>query len=169
MRQAKEWPPEVIALIQVVGECFANALERRQTDRALRDRKVRLQAALREAEEARDKIDAIVRSLKAGVIATDREGRIALMNRAAETILGQPAGSLLGHPAAEAIPVAALREQIVATVRGTANLAPAEWESGTTPERASSRHRLTAWVVTRGSPAQSPCSTTSPANGRSTG
>ncbi len=55
--------------------------DRKQAEEALKK-------ALTDAEAARDKIDAILKSVADGLIVTDLENRIVLMNRPAETMLG---------------------------------------------------------------------------------
>ncbi len=80
--------------------------ERREAEEALRRSEEALMAALAEARESRDKVDAILKSIADGLIVTDRNGRVTLMNRAAEQLLGIsfaeaincPIHMVLGHP-----------------------------------------------------------------------
>ncbi len=58
--------------------------------------------ALADAEAARDKIDAILRSVADGLIVTDLDTRIVLMNRAAEKLLGVRFEDIVRQPAPEA-------------------------------------------------------------------
>lgn len=57
-----------------------------------------LHQALNEAEKARDWIDRIVMSISDGLIVTDGDNRVVLMNRAAEKMLGVPMNQSLGRP-----------------------------------------------------------------------
>jgi PAS domain S-box-containing protein len=70
--------------------------ERRRAEEMVRN-------SLAEAEAARDKIDAIVKSVPNGLIVTDLGGRITLVNRAAESMLGASQEELLQRPAGEVI------------------------------------------------------------------
>ncbi len=60
-----------------------------------------LQEALTESENARNHIDTIIRSVAEGLIVTDNEHRILLMNPAAEVLLGAACRELLHQPIAE--------------------------------------------------------------------
>ncbi|MCX8085783.1 MAG: PAS domain S-box protein [Rhodocyclaceae bacterium] len=70
----------------------------------------RLSDALAHARQARDEVErqriemaTMLDTLSDGVYATDLEGRITFMNRAAEAILGHPADAVIGQNAHEAI------------------------------------------------------------------
>jgi PAS domain S-box-containing protein len=121
VRQAKRWPPEIILLLRVVGECLANALERRRRDRELR-------LALIEAEEGRTNIAAILRSLGAGLLATDGEGRIMLMNQVAHDMLGLTVAPVSGRRLAELPVEAGLKGQVAAVLAERASAEAVEWE-----------------------------------------
>lgn len=60
--------------------------------------------ALKEAREARMKIDGILKSVLDGLLVTDREGRVVLLNGAAETLLGINASQIIGQPV-ESLPI----------------------------------------------------------------
>jgi len=64
-----------------VADMLAVGIERHRTDQAL-------QTALSEAENSRDNIDAILRSVIDGLIVTDLDEHITLINQSAERILG---------------------------------------------------------------------------------
>lgn len=112
VRRRKDWSPEIVQLLRLVGEFFANAFERRRRDRALR--------------ENRERIAAILRSLRAGLVGVDQEGRITLLNKPAAVILGlegmDPRGRLLSD-----LPVEPLLQDQIAAVLAGRNPAPAEW------------------------------------------
>lgn len=57
----------------------------------------RLQEAIVEQEEEREKLSQVLANMSDGVIATDREGRIILMNRSAEDMLEVKVGDVLSH------------------------------------------------------------------------
>ncbi len=89
----------VVDAIATVADQIAVDIERRWATDALR-------TALRDAEASRDKIDAILKSAADGLIVTDLQQRITLLNRAAEELLGvplgqagqRPLGQVLHHP-----------------------------------------------------------------------
>ncbi len=57
-----------------------------------------LQRALRETEDARREIDAILKSVADALVVTDHAGRITLMNRAAEELFGLEVSRAIGRP-----------------------------------------------------------------------
>lgn len=56
-----------------------------------------------ELKEAGDKIGAILKSVPHGLLVTDMEQRIVLMNRAAESLLGSPLKEMFGRPLQAAV------------------------------------------------------------------
>jgi len=62
------------------------------------ERSKKLKRALYDAEEARNKIDGILKSVSDGLIVTDTYSRVALMNRAAEDLLGVRFSEVIDHP-----------------------------------------------------------------------
>jgi len=72
-----------------------------------------MKIALAEAEESRDKISAILGAVVDGIIVTDLESRIVLMNPALEKILGLPLEHTFGRPVAEVIKDSSLRDYLV--------------------------------------------------------
>lgn len=101
----------VVDAIATVADQIAVDIERRWATDALRE-------ALRDAEASRDKIDAIVKSAADGLIVTDRQQRITLLNRAAEELLGIPIGQALQQPVAAVVQHPRLREHLEALLAG---------------------------------------------------
>ena len=79
----------------------------------------RIQEMMAELEGERGKMARVFAQMADGLVVSDAEGRIVMMNPAAERILGAPAGDCLGRPLAEAVPLPEL-----------AGLAAAARESG---------------------------------------
>lgn len=72
--------------------------------RQLRAQREALLANTRQIEERRRLFDSVLSSVTAGVIGLDAEGRIAFVNRAAETMLGLPSAAAPALPLSEAVP-----------------------------------------------------------------
>jgi len=72
----------------------------------------RLNQALYEAEEARDRIHGILQSVADGLIVTDINNRVILMNRAAEDLLGVRFSEVVDRPIDFAIQKKTLRDRI---------------------------------------------------------
>ena len=72
----------------------------------------RLNQALYEAEEARDRIHGILQSVADGLIVTDINNRVILMNRAAEDLLGVDFSEVVDRPIDFAIQKKTLRDRI---------------------------------------------------------
>ena len=72
----------------------------------------RLNQALYEAEEARDRIHGILQSVADGLIVTDINNRVILMNRAAEDLLGVDFSEVVDRPIDFAIQEKTLRDRI---------------------------------------------------------
>ncbi|MFA5515687.1 MAG: PocR ligand-binding domain-containing protein [Desulfuromonadales bacterium] len=88
----------------------------------------RLKQALKEAEMAREKIDAILKSVPDGLVVTDLSDRIVLMNQAAERHLHlSPSPFSLRH-IDYLLAEKGLREQIVATRETESEQGLFEWE-----------------------------------------
>jgi len=87
-----------------------------------------LAKALKDAEQAREKIDAILKSMTDGLLAVDTEGRIQLMNRVAEKIAGIAPDSGLARPLEKVIAEKGLVEQIGRTLKGKGRGKPLEWK-----------------------------------------
>ncbi len=69
-----------------------------------------LETALALAEDARDNLSAILASVNDGIVVTDRENRILLMNRAAEEVLGVEYEKVRNQPIHYAIQDGTLRD-----------------------------------------------------------
>ncbi|MHB8975081.1 MAG: PAS domain S-box protein [Trichloromonadaceae bacterium] len=101
----------VIDAIATVADQVAVDIERRWATDALRE-------ALSDAEASRDKIDAILKSVADGLIVTDQQQRITLLNRAAEDLLGIPMGQALQRPLATVVQHPRLREHLDSLLAG---------------------------------------------------
>jgi PAS domain S-box-containing protein len=86
----------VQAAIASVADMIAVGIERHRAEEAL-------QSALCEAEEGHDNIDAILRSVVDGLLVTNLEDRVILINQAAEHLLGISFRSACGLPVAKAL------------------------------------------------------------------
>lgn len=75
---------------------------------------------LAEVTELKNLMDNVFASIASGVITTDIEDKITLMNRAAEAILGQASNQLVGHPLKESLkPIAETISPHIFNVRTT--------------------------------------------------
>ena len=81
-------------------------------ERMVEERTEKLSRALQETEEGRDKIDVILKSVADGLIVTDRQNRVVLMNKAAEELLNIRLSDMIGRPIDFAIEDKTLREKI---------------------------------------------------------
>lgn len=77
----------------------------------------RLQVSLNEAEEAREKIDAILSSVSDGLIVTDNARRVVMMNQAAEEILHSDLATAFSRPVVELCRDAAFHEHLAGARR----------------------------------------------------
>lgn len=80
--------------------------------------------SLTEAEEARDKVDAILKSVPLGLIVTNMQGRIILMNRIAEKSLGQSFEELKYQPIESALQEIPFQNHFAAAITGQGNSEP---------------------------------------------
>jgi len=71
-----------------------------------------LNRALLDTEDARDRIDGIIKSVADGLIVTDTSNRIVLMNRAAEDLLGVRLSEVFDRPVDFAIQEKTLRDKV---------------------------------------------------------
>jgi PAS domain S-box-containing protein len=85
-------------------------------ERMVEERTQELNEALSDAEQARDRIDGILKSVGDGLIVTDIYNRVILMNRAAERLLGARLSEVIERPIDFAIEDKTLREQIKTTL-----------------------------------------------------
>lgn len=87
----------------------------------------RLQQTIAEITAERTKLEAIVSGMTDGVVATDRHGRLLLLNRAAAEMLGTDPAHALARPASETIRsdrLPAMLTEATASGRGTAEELP---------------------------------------------
>jgi len=80
------------------------------------ERTKELNHALYDTEQARDRIDGILKSVGDGLIVTDLYNRVILMNRAAEDLLGVRLSDIINRPIDFAIEDKTLRERIKNTL-----------------------------------------------------
>ncbi len=92
-------------------EEYSTTLEKR-----VEERTKELNESLKETAEARDRIDGIVKSVADGLIVTDIENRVILMNQAAESLLGIRFSEIVGKPIDFAIEEKTLREKVTQTL-----------------------------------------------------
>lgn len=115
--------------VNFMGEPAVLCLTRDITER--RKAEEAQKRALDEAEEAREKIDAILKSVGDGLLVSDSSGRIVLMNQAAERLLGISLAAAPSRHIDALLPEERVRRQIVATRTFGEGQAPIEWEVGT--------------------------------------
>ncbi len=72
----------------------------------LQKKQVELHTERQYTQQIRSQLDYVLLSMKSGVIAVDRRGRITVFNRAAEAITGLPAQKVLGKPYANTVQAA---------------------------------------------------------------
>ena len=83
------------------------------TDITLRKRtEENLRRTLQEAEDARNKLNAILASVPEGLLVTDLHDRVVLMNRAAEELLAVPQEEALGQPIEGVIKETVLQDRL---------------------------------------------------------
>ncbi len=105
------FPVEIrLSRLDLEGAPLYSALVRDVTDRQRQEAKVH--EALRQAEEGRDRITAILQSVADALIVTDREGRILLMNRSAELLTGAICAAVAGIPLASILEQEPLRLEL---------------------------------------------------------
>ncbi len=88
-----------------------------------------LHRAFIEAEEARDKIDAILRSIIDGLVVTDKNGRIVLINRKAEMFLRVESQLVIDQKVDKAITQKVLVKEILSALHGDHVEGIVEWEN----------------------------------------
>ena len=92
----KQWLKDNIALLQTLGDILGSTIARQRAEKARRK-------ALTQAEEARDMIEAILKSVSDGLIFTDMDDRIILMSASVEVMLGKKSSEILLQPLDAAI------------------------------------------------------------------
>jgi two-component system, sensor histidine kinase and response regulator len=86
--------------------------ERRSLARQVEEKTRDIQVALEQSEGARDRIDAILKSIGDGLVVMDAQQRVLSMNRSAEEMLGVQLSDLIGQPLELAIEEETLRAMI---------------------------------------------------------
>jgi PAS domain S-box-containing protein len=86
-----------------------------------------LKAALVEAEAARDRTDFILRSVADGLVVVDLQGRLTLMNRAAERISGLRQDEAVSRPISSVFREMSFTGQICAILAGVREEQTIEW------------------------------------------
>jgi len=114
---------QVVAVISVARDITDRKLaEQKIKDYAdnleamVEERTKELNRALYDTEQARDRIDGILKSVGDGLIVTDLYNRVILMNRAAEDLLGARLSEVIDRPVDFAIDDKTLRERIKNTL-----------------------------------------------------
>ena len=88
-------------------------------EQMVKERTETLETTLETIEQARDRIDGILKSVGDGLIVTDTRNDVVLMNRAAEEMLGLRLSDAINRPIDYAIEDASLREKITHTLAKT--------------------------------------------------
>ena len=122
------------SMVETAGDLASGDLERRVTDPGIeefgllaRDFNAMAEEVRRRVGEAtaeRGKLKAVLENISAGIMVTDAEGRIIIINRAAEAILGVGAERALGRRVIEAVPS---RELDAVVSRAAAGEGVDEW------------------------------------------
>jgi PAS domain S-box-containing protein len=109
-----------LAKLEAVSNHIAPLLfARLQKESQEKEKKVaekRLQESLNDTEEARDRIDGILKSVADGLIVTDIHNRVILMNRAAEDLLNVRFSEVIDRPIDFAIQDKTLRDKVKETL-----------------------------------------------------
>lgn len=101
-----------------VGQDITELTEYREgLEKKVTERTRELNRALYETEEARDRIDGILKSMADGLIVTDTYGRVITMNRGAEELLGIRLSEVVERPIDFAIQENTLRKKIKKTLQ----------------------------------------------------
>jgi PAS domain S-box-containing protein len=111
---AEYWSSPMLKDGEVVGAVvnFIDITERQLAERRLRD-------ALAETQQAREQVNAILRSVADALIVIDPRGRILMVNPAATELIGAPVGKIIGARIAEKLPDQAFLDRIGRAIAGT--------------------------------------------------
>jgi PAS domain S-box-containing protein len=90
LRRERPWPSDLVQRLQLVGQVFANALERKRADETIRKSEVRFRRALEAAPD--------------GVLLVGPDGVIVLANEQAGRIFGYDPEDLIGLHVDELVP-----------------------------------------------------------------
>jgi len=106
------FPVEIrLSRLNLDGIPLFSALVRNVSERQQQEDKVR--EALRQAEQGRDRITAILRSVTDALIVTDNQGRVLLMNRVAEQLTASACSAVAGIPLDSILRDDTLRRELV--------------------------------------------------------
>lgn len=117
-----EWEGESVYLVSIRDISFRKEAEEKIKEYAenlelrVEERTSELNRALYDTEVARDRIDAILKSIADGLIVTDTYDRIVLMNRAAEDLFDVRFSEVIGRPIEFAIQDSSLQERVKDTL-----------------------------------------------------
>jgi PAS domain S-box-containing protein len=104
---------ELTRLRQRIAELEGSETEHKRTNRLL-------QKALEENQESQNKIDAILKSVDEGLIITDLQNRIVLINQPAEKFLGISIREVINHPIDSAFKNHPFKKQLLAALSSRA-------------------------------------------------
>jgi len=91
-------------------------LQRDFEEKTRREAEIKLKASFLDTEQAKDKIDGILKSVADGLIVTDTSNRIVVKNRAAEDLLDDRLSEVIDHPIDYAIKEKTLRDKVRETL-----------------------------------------------------
>lgn len=83
LREERSWPEENVRLLRIVGEIFANAMERKRSEEALRG--------------SEEKYRSLLENIADGFYEVDLAGNYLFVNLAMARFLGKPAAELVGE------------------------------------------------------------------------
>jgi PAS domain S-box-containing protein len=98
--------------IEIQSALAQQTLENTRLLQSVQDHAANLSALAGDLTWEKGKLDAILRNIADGLIVTDLEGTILMVNPAFESLFGQPSASLLGHPLAQAVNAPTLQHLI---------------------------------------------------------
>ncbi len=125
-KDGTSFPVEVtVAEFNTDKEQLFMAVVRDVTERM--EGEARLRAALAEAEAARDRIDVILKSVADGLVVVDLQGRVTLMNRAAERIAGMGLEEAFSRPISTIFSEKGFSGQMCAILAGVQDELVMEW------------------------------------------
>lgn len=105
------FPVEIrLSRLDLDGKPLFSALVRDVSERQRYEQQLR--DALRQAEQSRDQITAILRSVSDALVVTDNQGHILLMNRMAEQLTASACTDVAGLPLDSILPDGALRREL---------------------------------------------------------
>jgi PAS domain S-box-containing protein len=135
--------------IEIQAALAQQTLENTRLLQRVQDHADDLSALAADLAWEKSKLDAILRNIADGLIVTDLEGTILLVNPAFESLFGQPAASLLGRPLAQAVNVPTLQRLIAGAphAQSTVQEADLSLPGGRTIRASSSAIREATYVL----------------------